>query len=160
MDKLCRLFKWVSVITSILVLGISSVSAQEEGTEIENLAFKILQKQAAEYELALSQMISESLTKYIPENRFHLSVRIYWNPYKIDQLKLKNQELKRKATKLPGFSVFVREEERGLDYYLGAGSVMKLKVDPDNLEVKRFKEFMESKSENVQKVKLEGPKTE
>ncbi len=35
-----------------------------------------------------------------------------------------------------------------------------LKVDPGNLEVKRFKEFMESKSENVQKVKLEGPETE
>ncbi len=113
----------------ILFVGCFPAVAQVDEPPVENLAFKILQKQAAEYELALSQMISDSLTKYIPENRFHLSVRIYWNPYKIDQLKLKNQELKRKATKLPGFSVFVREEERGLDYYLGAGSVMKLKVE-------------------------------
>ncbi len=31
-----------------------------------------------------------------------------------------------------------------------------LKVDPENMEVKKFKEFMESKSENINKVKLEG----
>ncbi len=31
-----------------------------------------------------------------------------------------------------------------------------LKVDPQNMEVKKFKEFMESKSENIKKVKIEG----
>ncbi|MBU3914710.1 hypothetical protein KKA14_04175, partial [bacterium] len=31
-----------------------------------------------------------------------------------------------------------------------------LKVAPENMEVKKFKEFMESKSENINKVKLEG----
>lgn len=31
-----------------------------------------------------------------------------------------------------------------------------LKVDPDNIEVKRFKEFMDSESEGASKVKIEG----
>ncbi len=31
-----------------------------------------------------------------------------------------------------------------------------LKVDPENIEVKKFKEFMESKSQSSQKVKIEG----
>ncbi len=121
--------KWAVLFIGFLIFGSLSLSAQEEEAKVENLAFKILQKQAAEYELALSNLITENLGKYVPENRFHLSVRIYWNPHKIDQLKMKSQELKQKSTKLPGFPVFIREEEKGLDYYLGAGSVMKLKVE-------------------------------
>ena len=32
-----------------------------------------------------------------------------------------------------------------------------LQVDPENLEVKRFKEFMDSKEDVPSKVKIEGP---
>jgi len=97
--------------------------------QIENLAFKILQKQAAEYERALSDLISKNIEKYIPDDRFHLSVRIFWNPNKLAQIKMKRDEIKKKSGKLPGFNVFVRNKEESLDYYLGAGSVMKLKVE-------------------------------
>jgi hypothetical protein len=129
MKPIVKLKIWFIVWIGVLLTAAVPVQAQDEGGTVENLAFKILQKQAAEYEIALSDLITKSLGKYVPENRFHLSVRIYWNPHKIDQLKLKNQELTQKSTKLPGFPVFIREEERGLDYYLGAGSVMKLKVE-------------------------------
>ena len=144
MDKQCRFFRWIVVLISLMVMGGSPLWAQEEGAEIENLAFKILQKQAAEYELAMTDLISQSLGRYVPENRFHLSVRIYWNPSKIDQLKLKSEELKPKATKLPGFSVFIKEEQKGLDYYLGAGSVMKLRVEVliDEKLPKRYSDFI------------------
>jgi len=109
--------------------GFLSLSAAQTAIpEEDNLAFKLLQKQAAEYETALSQRISTNLSRYIPEDRFHLSVRVYWNPYKIDQLQQSNQ-LTRKSGKLPGFPIYVKEEEKGIDYYLGAGSVMKLKVE-------------------------------
>jgi hypothetical protein len=94
----------------------------------DNLAFKLLQKQAAEYETALSQRITDNLSRYIPEDRFHLSVRIFWNPHQIQKLQASGQ-LSPKAGKLPGFPVFVKEAERGIDYYLGAGSVMKLRVE-------------------------------
>jgi hypothetical protein len=129
MEAIARRCKWTVLFISILIFGSVSLPAQDGDTKVENLAFKILQKQAAEYELALSNLISKSLGKYVPETRFHLSVRIYWNPHKINQLKLQDAALKQKSTKLPGFPVFIREEEKGLDYYMGAGSVMKLKVE-------------------------------
>lgn len=144
MKRACKPNLWILLWAGLLLLVAVPIHAQDEGGSIENLAFKILQKQAAEYELALSDLITKSLGKYVPENRFHLSVRIYWNPHKIDQLKLKNQELAQKSTKLPGFPVFIREEERGLDYYLGAGSVMKLKVEvlvDENLP-QRYQDFI------------------
>lgn len=121
---------WRLILAS-LALSICSLNplyAQSAQPQVENLAFKILQKQAAEYEQSLSSLISGKLSKYIAEDRFHLSVRIYWNPAKVEELKTR-KELKPKSGKLPGFPVFVREEEQGLDYYLGAGSVMKLKVE-------------------------------
>lgn len=127
-----------------VLISASPVKAQGEAPQVENLAFKILQKQAADYELALSNLITEKLSKYIPGDRFHLSVRIFWNPHKINELQTKNKELKAKATKLPGFPVFVREEQKGLDYYLGAGSVMKLRVEVliDEKLPKRYTEFI------------------
>lgn len=132
------------ILIGLLVFVCFPAIAEESEPQIENLAFKILQKQAAEYEIAISRMIEERLGKYIPENRFHLSVRIYWNPHKIDQLQQQNNTLKRKATKLPGFPVFVREEEKGLDYYMGAGSVMKLRVEVliDQTLPKRYTDFV------------------
>lgn len=112
-----------------LTLASGSVWAQNSGQQTENLAFKILQKQAAEYEVALSELLTKKISRYIPEDRFHLSARIYWNPHKIAQLKMENKALQRKSGKLPGFPVYVKKEEKGLDYYMGAGSVMKLKVE-------------------------------
>ncbi len=97
--------------------------------QVENLAFKVLQKQAAEYERAITESLTRSVAKYIPESRFHLTARIYWNPTEIDKLKTKNKELKKKPIKLPGFRLFINKKEESLDYYLGAGSVLKLKVE-------------------------------
>jgi len=128
------------------IWGLSPLLCAAEQTRqpaIENLAFKILQKQAAEYEVSLSQLINDKLKKYIPEDRYYISVRIYWNPYQIEQLKSK-KELKRKSGKLPGFPIFVKEEEKGIDYYLGAGSVMKLKVEVllDETMSKKYADFI------------------
>ncbi len=143
MIKLFKPFKWLAVLIGLVLFSIANAQAQED-PQVENLAFKILQKQAAEYELALSELLSNNLGKYVSENRFHLSVRIYWNPHKLDMLRTNNQELKRKSTKLPGFPVFIKEEEQGLDYYLGAGSVMKLKVEVliDESLPKRYTDFI------------------
>ncbi|MBU2514410.1 hypothetical protein KJ966_24005 [bacterium] len=143
MMKLFLPFKWSAVLIGVLLFCAVNLQAQDE-PQVENLAFKILQKQAAEYELALSELLSNNLGKYVPENRFHLSVRIYWNPHKLDMLRTNNQELQRKSTKLPGFPVFIKEEEKGLDYYLGAGSVMKLKVEVliDESLPKRYTDFI------------------
>ncbi|MCP4294156.1 MAG: hypothetical protein GY786_00945 [Proteobacteria bacterium] len=107
-------------------LGTTGLNAQED---IENLAFKILQKQAAEYETALSERISSNIAKYVPSDRFHLSVRIFWNPSQLKKFQNQNQEIRNKSGKLPGFQVFVRNEEQSLDYYLGAGSILKLKIE-------------------------------
>ncbi|MCP4749580.1 MAG: hypothetical protein GY866_01685 [Proteobacteria bacterium] len=135
-----RLFLFIVCLT---LCGAASASGQTEPV-VENLGFKILQKQAADYELSLTQLISKNLSRYIPDDRFHLSVRIYWNPHKIEQLKRKQTELKKTSSKLPGFPVFVRENEQGLDYYMGAGSVMKLKVEVlvDEKLPKRYTDFI------------------
>jgi len=119
------------------------LSAQSSDQEFDDLTFKILLKQAAEYEQALSVLMTKKLAKYVPEDRFHLSVRIYYKPNELQQMKQKST-LTRKSGKLPGFPVFVKEEEKGLDYYLGAGSVMKLKVEVliDETLPKKYHEFI------------------
>lgn len=144
MKRSVNILKLTGVILGFCLISQALIYAQDEKGSVENLAFKILQKQAAEYEMALTDLITKRLARYIPEDRFHLSVRIFWNPYKIDQIRLKNKELKRKSTKLPGFPVFIREEERGLDYYMGAGSVMKLKIDVliDETLPQRYTDFI------------------
>jgi len=137
--------KAVATLTLLLfTIGFSWSGLSEAQAQVENLAFKILQKQAAEYEVALSEKISKNLTRYIPEDRFHLSVRIFWNPEKLKQVQTSNRELQKKSGKLPGFQIFVRNEEQGLDYYLGAGSVMKLKVEVliDEKLPKRYADFI------------------
>ncbi|MDH5559464.1 MAG: hypothetical protein OEY59_01255 [Deltaproteobacteria bacterium] len=116
----------------LLLLGLNSpqgIIAQTVLPKEENLAFKILQKQAAEYELSLNGLIVNGLKKYIPEDRFYISVRIYWNPSKMKKVQSKMEGLQKKSGKLPGFPIFINNEEQGIDYYLGAGSVMKLKVE-------------------------------
>ncbi len=128
MKHLPLMYKQILLLLGFILYSGAAVFGQED-SQVENLAFKVLQKQAAEYELALSELLSNNLAKYISETRFHLSVRIYWNPHNMEMLQSQNKELRRKSTKLPGFNVFIKEEEMGLDYYLGAGSVMKLKVD-------------------------------
>lgn len=143
--------KLLSLLTATLFLlfafpifGQSQIPAQTSDPKVENLAFKILQKQAAEYEEALSTKIAQRLSTYIPEDRFHLSVRVFWNPAKLEQIKMKNEALNKPSGKLPGFQVFVRNEEQSLDYYLGAGSVMRLKVEVliDETLPKQYTEFI------------------
>jgi|APSaa5957512622_1039677.scaffolds.fasta_scaffold24754_2 hypothetical protein len=116
------------VIFSLIWMPIM-VFGQENPANVENLGFKIMQKQAAEYEQSLTDLLTGSIAKYIPDDRFHLTVRIYWNPDKVRKLQSKNSELKQQSGKLPGFPIFVRAEEQSIDYYLGAGSVMKLKIE-------------------------------
>ena len=127
---------FASFIFSGLIVGfcysltaVAAVGQEAPQPQMENLAFKILQKQAAEYEQTLTDLLSKNIAKYIPESRFHLTVRIFWNPAEVAKLKKKNRELKKKPGKLPGFPIFIRNEEQSIDYYLGAGSVMKLKVE-------------------------------
>jgi|APSaa5957512622_1039677.scaffolds.fasta_scaffold47460_2 hypothetical protein len=121
----------------------TNLATQSSEQEFDDLTFKILLKQAAEYEQALSALMTKKLAKYVPEDRFHLSVRIYFKPNELQQMKQKST-LTRKSGKLPGFPVFVKEEEKGLDYYLGAGSVMKLKVEVliDETLPKKYHEFI------------------
>jgi hypothetical protein len=117
------------IITCLIIWTPAMLLAQEDQGTVENLGFKILQKQAAEYEQSLTDLLSGSISKYIPDDRFHLTVRIYWNPDKVRKLQSENSELKQQSGKLPGFPIFVRTEEQSIDYYLGAGSVMKLKIE-------------------------------
>lgn len=130
---------------SLLFLLIPVIVTAQQKTE--NLAFKILEQKAAAYEKQLTESLQTSLARYIPSSRFHLSARIYWNPDQIDKIKLKNEPLKKKENKLPGFPIYIREEVKTLDYYMGSGSVMRLRINvlldenlPESYElfVKRF----------------------
>jgi hypothetical protein len=109
-------------------LGAWSLMAQTPAIHDDDLTLRLLQRQAAEYEVALEQQISENLSRYIPLDRFHLTVRIFWNPHQVQKIH-ESRQLSPKSGKLPGFPVFVKEAEKGIDYYLGAGSVMKLRVE-------------------------------
>ncbi|MGK0290688.1 MAG: flagellar biosynthesis/type III secretory pathway M-ring protein FliF/YscJ, partial [bacterium] len=126
--KIIRKVLLSTVLGSIVLMSHLSIPQDTFAQKIENLAFKILERKAVDYENALTKNIESSLKRYVSKDRFHITVRIYWNPAKLKELKFKNKPLKRKKGKLPGFPIFVREEEKSLDYYMGTGSVMRLLV--------------------------------
>ncbi|MDH5751181.1 MAG: hypothetical protein OEZ59_02030 [Deltaproteobacteria bacterium] len=79
----------------------------------ENLMDRISNQRMRAFEESVTERIDSSLKRYVHGSRYVLAVRVIWNPEIVPEIE--QPQMSQEREKLPGFPIFVRSSEGGID---------------------------------------------